>query len=78
MATTNPEDSSTPVKRPIPTEGEDGLFTQSWFPICLAAAIEPGGIAGFDFLDGRIVVWRGLDGQAHVLLPVIPAKKGKK
>jgi len=60
------------LARPIPPEGADGLFTQSWFPICLGADIEPGQIQGFDFLDGRIVVWRGSDGLAHVTSAYCP------
>ena len=58
--------------RPIPPEGADGLFTQSWFPICLASAINVGDVQGFDFLDGRVVVWRGDDGQAHVTSAFCP------
>jgi len=58
--------------RPIPAEGTGGLFTQSWFPICLASAVAPGQIEGFDFLDGRVVVWRGADGQAHVTSAFCP------
>ncbi len=58
--------------RPIPPEGANGLFTQSWFPICLASAINVGDVQGFDFLDGRVVVWRGDDGQAHVTSAFCP------
>ena len=58
--------------RPIPPEGADGLFTQSWFPICLASGVGPGQIRGVDFLDGRVVVWRGDDGRAHVTSAFCP------
>ncbi len=58
--------------RPIPAEGAGGVFTQSWFPICLSAALAPGQIQGFDFLDGRVVVWRGEDGHAHVTSAYCP------
>ncbi|MGI9329022.1 MAG: Rieske 2Fe-2S domain-containing protein [Pseudomonadales bacterium] len=58
--------------RPIPAEGSDGLFTQSWFPICLASDIATGEVQGFDFLDGRVVVWRGRDGQARVTSAFCP------
>ena len=37
--------------RPIPAEGEKGLFTQSWFPLCLAREVPPGKVLGVDFLD---------------------------
>ena len=55
-----PEQAVIPPERlaaPIPPEGAGGLFTQSWFPICLSSAIPPGVVKGFDFLDGRVVVW---------------------
>ena len=29
----------------LPAEGEGGVFTQSWFPLCLAAEVAPGGAA---------------------------------
>ena len=45
--------------QPIPHEGENGLFSQSWFPICLSSEVQSGQILGSDFLDGRVVVFRG-------------------
>lgn len=57
---------------PVPAEGAGGLFTQSWFPICLASEVAPGEISGFDFLDGRVVVWRGDNGHAHVTSAFCP------
>jgi len=70
-----PDEAVVPPERhpaPILPEGADGLFTQSWFPICLASAVKPGAISGFDFLDGRVVVWRGDDGRAHVTSAFCP------
>lgn len=58
--------------KPVPAEGTDGLFTQSWFPICLAADIPEGTVKGYDFLDGRVVVWRGEDGLARVTSAYCP------
>src|SRR5207237_8683403 len=57
---------------PIPREGDDGLFTQSWFPICLAADVPVGTVKGAEFLDGRVVVYRGDDGLANVLSAFCP------
>ena len=69
MSTVAPNEPS--VRRrtalpPVPAEGQDGLFTQSWFPICLATDIPAGTVKGFDFLDGRIVAYRGTNGVARV------------
>lgn len=50
----------------VPAEGEDGLFSQSWFPIALSAEVPVGTIVGRDFLDGRVVIYRGEDGIARV------------
>lgn len=51
---------------PIPAEGENGFFSQSWFPICRSYDIRPGEVKGFDFLDGRVIVFRGENGVASV------------
>ncbi len=56
----------------VPFEGEDGLFTQSWYPICLASAATPNFVRGFDFLDGRVVVIRDKTGKARVLSAYCP------
>jgi phenylpropionate dioxygenase-like ring-hydroxylating dioxygenase large terminal subunit len=53
--------------RPIPAEGENGLFTQSWFPICLSREVANGRVIGADFLGGRVIVFRGTSGVAQVL-----------
>ena len=76
MATASMSSTLTPRKRflgrPIPTEGENGLFTQSWFPLCLSSQVAPGQIRGEDFLDGRVVVFRGENGVAQVLSAYCP------
>ena len=28
------------VLRPVPKEGQDGLYTQTWYPICLSSELE--------------------------------------
>lgn len=52
---------------PLPREGEHGLFSESWFPICLSREIPAGKILGVDFLDGRVVAYRGTSGEARVM-----------
>lgn len=70
-------ETSAPVARrrvlapPIPPEGEGG-FSESWFPICLSSAVPAGTVVGRDFLDGRVVVYRGQDGTARVLSAYCP------
>ena len=36
--------------RPIPAEGADGLFTQSWFPLCRSSQVAKSQVLGVDFL----------------------------
>jgi len=60
-----------PRERPVhpvavPAEGSDGLFTQSWFPVCLASQVPAGTVIQRDFLDGQVAVFRGADGVPRV------------
>ena len=56
-----------PRGKPIPREGENGLFTESWFPICPSYELRPGEVIGRPFLDGRIIAFRDEHGIAQVL-----------
>ena len=56
----------------LPAEGENGVFTESWFPLCKSSEIAPGEMRGFDFLDGRVVVMRDRQGEVHVLSAYCP------
>ena len=58
--------------KPIPAEGEDGLFRQSWYPVALSSDVAAGQVVGVDFLDGRVVVFRGEDRKAHVMSAFCP------
>ena len=53
-------------------EGEDGLFTQSWFPVCLSTDVPANDFRGFDFLGGRVIVVRDAQGQVSVLSAYCP------
>lgn len=53
-------------------EGDGGVFSQSWFPVCLSREVTPGKVSGFDFLDGRVVVWRDSRGAAHITSAYCP------
>jgi phenylpropionate dioxygenase-like ring-hydroxylating dioxygenase large terminal subunit len=58
--------------RPVLSEGEDGLFTQSWFPVALASEVPPGEVVGRPFLDGKVVVFRAPDGTPRVMSAYCP------
>src|SRR5260370_38538458 len=59
-AVTNPRRRH--LGKAIPAEGENGLFSESWFPICLSANLLPGKVLGVDFLGGREVAFPTLSG----------------
>lgn len=66
------EETHRPVARTrpvlhIPAEGENGLFTQSWFPIAMSSEVRCGQLIGRDFLSGRVVVFRNDAGRVQVL-----------
>lgn len=56
----------------VPHEGDDGLFSQSWFPICLSEEVPAGTVIGRDFLDGKVVIYRGEDGVVQVKTAYCP------
>nr|WP_308207222.1 Rieske 2Fe-2S domain-containing protein [Mycolicibacterium pulveris] len=49
----------------MPKEGEGG-FSQCWYPVALSSEVSKGQLIGCEFLDGRVVVYRGDDGQVRV------------
>jgi len=55
--------------RPLPKEGDHGLYTQSWYPICLSSEVETGQVISREFLGGRVIVFRGENGVVAVLSP---------
>lgn len=57
---------------PIPMEGDNGVFSQTWFPIALSTEVAAGQVIGRDFLDGRVVVFRGDNGEARVMSAYCP------
>ncbi|WP_158226809.1 aromatic ring-hydroxylating oxygenase subunit alpha [Amycolatopsis vastitatis] len=63
--------NSAPQRRPLgkhlPHEGDDGLYTQSWYPICMAEDLPPGTVVGAEFLGGRVVAFRDGEGRAAVV-----------
>jgi nitrite reductase/ring-hydroxylating ferredoxin subunit len=47
-------------------QGVDG-YHENWYPICLSSDVGKEEVKGFDFLNGRIIVYRKRDGSAHVM-----------
>jgi phenylpropionate dioxygenase-like ring-hydroxylating dioxygenase large terminal subunit len=58
--------------RPIPAEGDNGVYTQSWFPLALSSDVPAGAVVGRDFLDGKVVVYRGESGAVSVMSAYCP------
>jgi phenylpropionate dioxygenase-like ring-hydroxylating dioxygenase large terminal subunit len=60
------------VERPyrrFPKEGDNGLYSQTWYPICMSEEVSSGEVIGREFLGGRVAVFRGENGEASVLSP---------
>ncbi|MFI7445638.1 aromatic ring-hydroxylating oxygenase subunit alpha [Nonomuraea indica] len=65
---TGPDDPvPRPMGEPLPHEGDDGLYTQSWYPICMAADLTAGKAVGAEFLGGRVVAFRDRSGRPSVV-----------
>jgi nitrite reductase/ring-hydroxylating ferredoxin subunit len=52
--------------RALPAEGENGLYSQTWYPICLAEELGETDIVGREFLGGRVIAFRDANGAANV------------
>lgn len=49
----------------IPPQGVGG-YDQNWYPVMMSADLAKGEAKSVDFMDGRVVVYRGQSGQAYV------------
>lgn len=54
-----------PRGRVLPPQGEGG-YDACWYPVARSDEVAAGQVLGRDFLDGRIVVFRGAEGRAVV------------
>jgi nitrite reductase/ring-hydroxylating ferredoxin subunit len=43
------------------------LYEQNWYAVAMSEEVAVGKVIGADYLDGRVVVWRGEDGVARVM-----------
>ena len=59
-------------KRKLLFQGEDGQFFQSWYPLCFGSEVGHGAVIGREFLDGRVIVFRGENGVAQVTSAYCP------
>lgn len=55
-----------PMRNPVPREGDGGVYSQSWFPICTSTELASGAVLGREFLGGKVVAYRGEDDIARV------------
>lgn len=53
-------------------EGQDGLFSQTWWPLCRSSELQPGSVLGRGFLDGRVAIFRTASGAAQVVSAYCP------
>jgi nitrite reductase/ring-hydroxylating ferredoxin subunit len=53
-------------------EGEDGLFSQTWWPMCRSSDVVAGQVIGRNFLDGRVAIFRTEEGEASVVSAYCP------
>ncbi len=51
---------------------QDGAYFKAWYPVCLSTDLVPGKIKGIDFLNSRIIAYRGPDGAAIVQTAFCP------
>lgn len=58
--------------RGVIPEGENGLFSQTWWPICRSSDIAPGEVTARNFLDGRVAIFRTETGEASVVSAYCP------
>ncbi|HEV7715167.1 MAG TPA: Rieske 2Fe-2S domain-containing protein [Steroidobacteraceae bacterium] len=59
-------------KRKLLSQGEDGLFFQSWYPVCFGSEVARGAVIGREFLDGRVIIFRGENDVARVTSAYCP------
>jgi nitrite reductase/ring-hydroxylating ferredoxin subunit len=59
-------------ENPLPEEGDNGLYSQSWFIMCMSDELKPGQLMRKEFLGGKVVVYRDNSGVAHTVSAYCP------
>ncbi len=60
-----------PLGRPVPAEGENGTYSQSWYPLCLSRELDETPVVEVAFLGGRVAVSRDARGAECAGFPVV-------
>lgn len=58
--------------RGVVHEGDNGQFSQTWWPICRSSDLPAGKVIGRNFLDGRVAIFRTADGSPSVVSAYCP------
>jgi nitrite reductase/ring-hydroxylating ferredoxin subunit len=58
--------------RGVVYEGENGVFSESWFVVCRSDEVKRGDVIARGFLDGQVAVFRGENGEASVVSAYCP------
>lgn len=58
--------------RGVTFEGDGGVYSQTWFPMCTSDEVSKGEVIGRAFLDGQVAIFRGEDDVASVVSAYCP------
>lgn len=53
-------------------EGENDVFSQTWWPLCRSSDLPAGAVIGRNFLDGRVAIFRAEDDKPSVVSAYCP------
>jgi nitrite reductase/ring-hydroxylating ferredoxin subunit len=53
-------------------EGDGGVYSQTWWPMCRSSDLAPGEVIGREFLDGKVAIFRGTGGLPSVVSTYCP------
>ena len=59
-----------PKQRPVmkvPAQGDEGQYSQAWYPVCRTTDVAVGKVIPQRFLGGQIAIFRGEDGIARIV-----------
>jgi nitrite reductase/ring-hydroxylating ferredoxin subunit len=70
----NTHDPAIPLRqrKPLPADGADGLYYQSWYPVALSNEVAAGAVIGRAFLGGKVAIFRTREGDVAVVSAFCP------